>query len=55
MYATLAHFFIFVIFMGLLYGCGHILSIKWRRISLVSKRLHLFHMGSGNVIIAWDM
>ena len=30
-------------------------SIEWRRLGLVSQRLDLSHMGSGNVIIAHDM
>ena len=30
--------------LGLLYGRTYILSIKWRRLGLVSQKLHLFHM-----------
>ena len=52
---SLAHLIIFGSRLGLLYGCTHILSNKWRRLGLVSQKLHFFHMESDNVIIAWDM
>ena len=34
---------------------AHIHFIEKRRLDLVSQRLHLFHIRSGDVIIAWDM
>ena len=37
------------------YGHVHILFIEWRRLGLESQRLHLLHMGSGDVKIAWDI
>ena len=34
---------------------SHILSIEWRRLDLVSQRLHLFCVGNGDIKILWDM